>query len=408
MAELVAVEGPPSPAWVDELRRRWDRGDAVLPVDHRLPAPAVAALYAALRPTVVVRAGHGGETRRPDGRPTSAGDALVVATSGTTGSPKGVVLTHDAVRASAWATTDHLGVDPALDAWLCCLPVAHAGGLGVVTRSLLTGTHLSVLAGFDDRQVAAEADQLQAAGRRVLVSLVTAALRRVDPDRFRVILLGGDAPPSWDLRQWPNGRPAPVVVTYGMTETGGGCVYDGVPLPGVAVRLDREGQIHVRGAVLARAYRGGAPAAGRALPGDDAGRGLPGDDAGRALPGADGWFATGDGGRWDAQGRLVVDGRMGDVIVTGGEKVWPAPVEAVLRTCPGVAAAAVVGRPDPEWGERVTAVLVPVDPSEPPSLDVLRGAVRDALGAWAAPKQLELVGALPTTALGKLRRAALR
>ncbi|HEY2430474.1 MAG TPA: hypothetical protein VGI06_16150, partial [Acidimicrobiales bacterium] len=183
-------------------------------------------------------------------------------------------------------------------------------------------------------------------------------------------------------------RPAPVVVTYGMTETGGGCVYDGHPLPGVEVDLSAAGEVLLRGPVLGRAYRTAA--------GD-----IP-------LAGPDGWLATGDGGRLDPDGRLVVDGRLDDVIVTGGEKVWPTAVEHALQSCPGVEQVAVIGRPDPEWGERVVALVVPAAGTEPPTLADLGAAARRRLGPWAAPKELELVTALPLTALGKVRRTALR
>ena len=373
MPERVAVLGPPGPAWVDELRRCWDDGDAVLPVDQRLPPAAVTALLDAMRPTRLVR--PDGERDRLPGRPVDRDDALILATSGTTGAPKGVVLTHAAVAASAQASSAALEVDPALDEWLACLPLAHAGGLGVVTRALLTGTPLTVLPGFDAAAVERVA---RASDRRVLVSLVATALRRVDPRLFRVILLGGDAPPAW-----PDGRPEPVVVTYGLTETGGGCVYDGVAFRHVAIRVVN-GEVTLRGPVLGRAYRG--------------------PDEDRPLTGPDGWLATGDGGRWAGDGTLVIDGRLDDVIVTGGEKVWPETVEAVLRGVPGVADVAVVGRPDPEWGQRVVAVVVPA--GEAPTLDVLRAAARVVVPSWAAPRELQVVTSLPRTALGKLRRRA--
>ena len=190
-------------------------------------------------------------------------------------------------------------------------------------------------------------------------------------------MLGGSAPPA-EL-------PGNVVTTYGMSETGSGVVYDGVPLEGVEVTVDADtAEISVRGPMLLRGYRGGTD---------------PKD--------GDGWFRTGDVGGFDHTGRLEVYGRLDDVIVTGGEKVWPDAVEAVLLAVPSVREVAIVGRDDPEWGQRVVAVVVPTDHRTPPSLDELRDAVKNQLGAWAAPRSVELVDELPRTALGKIRRAVL-
>jgi len=345
VGRLVAVDADRSQAFVSRLRQAWDAGDAVLPVDPRIPGRARAALLTELR---------AGDT-------VDAGDALVVATSGSTGRPKGVVLTHEAVRASVDAVSARLGVEPASDRWLCCLPLSHLGGLSVVTRAVLTGTPLT----FDDGD-----------GDATLVSLVPTQLLRMDVGRFRAVVLGGQAPPA-DL-------PPNVVTTYGMTETGSGVVYDGVPLDGVEIRIGAGGRIFVRGPMLLRCYRDGAD---------------PKDGGG--------WLDTGDAGALGADGRLGVHGRLSELIVTGGENVWPAPVEAVLRRHPSVADAAVVGRPDPSWGERVVALVVPASGADPPSLSDLRAAVKESLPPWCAPKDLELVDALPRTALGKLYRAAL-
>ncbi len=366
MNELVALAVPGGPAFVDELRRAWDDGDAVLPVDLRLPAAARRVLLDELAPTVVV---EGGERHRRSGRPVEPGDALVVATSGATGSPKGVVLTHRAVAASARATNAALEVDPERDRWLACLPLSHVGGLGVVTRALARGVPLEVHDGFDAARVRDAVDR-----GATLVSLVPTALRRIDPARFRLVLVGGSAPPG--------DRPPNVIATYGLTETGSGIVYDGRPLDGVELRIV-DGEIHVRGSMLLRAYRDG----------DD-----PKDP--------DGWFATGDAGEVD-DGRLHVHGRRRDLIVTGGENVWPEPVEAWLRELPDVADAAVVGRPDAEWGQIVTAVVVPADPADPPSLDRLREHVSVRLPRFWAPRALELVEGLPRVGSGKLRRSEL-
>jgi O-succinylbenzoic acid--CoA ligase len=341
------VTSPPAD-FVDGLVRVWARGDAVLPVDHRLPPAARAALMAAL----------------DAGSAVSPGDAVVVATSGTTtGEPRGAVLTHSAVEASALASSSRLGVDPAADCWLSVLPLAHIGGLSVVLRSLVTGTPFTFDAG--DR-------------RATLASVVPTQAGRMDLGRFRRVLVGGSA--AW------TSLPPNAVTTYGMTETGSGVAYDGAPLEGVSVRVaPDDGQIFVRGPMLLRCYRDGS---------------VPLD--------GEGWLATGDAGSFDGDGLLRVHGRMADVIVTGGEKVWPDAVEHVLRSAPGVAEVAVAGRPDPEWGERVVAFVVPSGDGEPgPSLDGLRRVVKESMGAWCAPRELVLVDSLPKTALGKVRRSAL-
>lgn len=339
---LIPLPAEGGPSFVDALRRAWDGGDAVLPVDPRLPRPAAEALVAAMRVDV----------------PVDDGDALVVATSGTTGEPKGAVLAHDAVRASAAATSARLDVDPAHDRWLSVLPLAHVGGLSVVTRALVTGTPLT----FD-------ADDPSA----TLVSMVATQARRTDCSRFRVVVIGGSAPPR-DL-------PANAVTTYGMTETGSGIVYDGRPLDGVEVRAV-DGELQVRGPMLLRAYRDGT------------------------VPLVDGgWLPTGDSGSVD-DGVVTVHGRIADVIVSGGEKVWPDPVEAALRTVPGVVDVAVAGIDDDEWGQRVVAYVVAGDVE--PALDALRDAVKAMLPAYCAPKQLVLVDAIPRTAIGKVRRGLLR
>jgi o-succinylbenzoate---CoA ligase len=369
VAGLVAADAG-GPSFVEVLRRAWEAGDAVAPIDRRLPGPARHAVLRALRPTELAR--EDGTTEPvPGGAPVEDGDALVVATSGTTGDPRGVVLTHDAVQASATATSARIGVDPAIDRWLCCLPVSHVGGLSVVTRALLTRTPLTVHVTFDAAQVDAAATE-----GCTLTSLVPTALRRIDPGRWRRILLGGSTIPA--------DRPPNTVATYGMTETASGIVYDGVPLDGVEVRVGADGEIHVRAPMLLRCYRDGTDPKT-----------------------VDGWYATGDLGEVGADGLIRVHGRRGDLIVTGGEKVWPTSVERALAGHPGVADVAIVGRPDTEWGQRVVAIVVPRDGSRPPTLEVLRGAVKDQLPGYAAPRELELVELIPRTSLGKVRRTAL-
>jgi O-succinylbenzoic acid--CoA ligase len=381
--ELVALDLPGGAGFVDALRAVWDTGDAATPLDPRLPPAARQAILEALRPSRVV-ASDGAQHALPDGVPVEDGDAIVMATSGSSGTPKGVVLTHDALLASAKATSGALGIDTDRHSWLACLPLAHVGGLSVVMRAILTGTALTVLPGFD-------ADDVEAfgrSGRATHVALVATALGRLDASVFTTVLLGGARPP---------GRLAGnVVVTYGMTETGSGVVYDGTPLDGVELAIGHatnehpvgnSGEILIRAPMLMRCYRDG--------------------DTARVV-GPDGtatWFATGDAGALDAAGRLTVSGRIAEVINTGGEKVWPDAVERVIAGHAGVAEVAVWKRPDPEWGERVVAWVIPAGTA--PSLDELRELVGSTLSPWAAPKELLLVSELPRTPLGKVRRASL-
>ncbi len=352
MGTLVAIEAR-GQSFVDELRRRWDAGDAVLPVDPRLPSAVATELAARLRA----------------GEPIGDDAALVVATSGTTGAPKGVVLTHAQVAASAEATSAMLGVDPTRHRWLACLPLSHVGGLSVVTRAIHLGTGLTVHESFDAQAV----DDAAAAGC-THVSLVATTLARIDASRWERIVLGGSAPPP--------DRPPNSVATYGMTETGSGVVYDGIPLTGVEVRV-ADGELLVRGPMVATEYRDGTP-----------------------VVDADGWLHTGDLGSV-TDGVVSVDGRRDDMIITGGENVHPDPVERRIRAHPAIADAAVVGRPDDEWGQRVVAVVELVDGAEAPNVDELRSWVSDVLPRWCAPKEVE-VRPLPRTSLGKVRRAAVR
>ena len=364
--QLVALDLPGGPAFVDALRRVWDGGDAAFPVDRRLPAPARDRLLTAIAPSALIGP-DGDEHRLAGGRPVEAGDALVVATSGSTGEPKGVVLTHDAVRASALATSSRLGVG-ADDHWLACLPLAHVGGLSVVTRALATGTTLTVLPGFD-----ADAVADAAAAGATLVSLVATALARIDAAGFRWIVLGGAAAPP--------DRPDNVVATYGMTETGSGVVYDGVPLDGVDVAIADDGEIHLRGPMLLRAYRDGTS---------------PLDP--------DGWFPTGDLGGWRDDGRLRrarpprrPDHHRWRERVAGAGGARPA-------TTPGSGRRDGDGGPRRRMGTRGDGGGGARRRLQSADAGGLRGTVKEVLPAYCAPRRLELVAAIPRTALGKPRR----
>ncbi len=362
--DLVCLDVPLGTALVDRIKRAWDNGDAIFPLDSRLPAPERTRVLASVRPTVVY---DGTSDSRVDGVPVEPGDAVVVATSGTTGAPRAAVLTHEAVGASARATSSRLGVT-ADDIWFACLPPAHVGGLSVVLRSLILGTRLITAEKFS-----VDAYNDAASRGATLVSLVATAMQQVDATQYRTIVLGGARPPAV--------RPPNCVATYGLTETGSGVVYDGIPLDGVDIEI-RDSIVHLRAPMLLRAYRDGT---------------VPIDNGG--------WFRTGDVGDF-VDGRLTVHGREGDLIVTGGENVWPESVEEVLRHHPAVSDVCVAGVPDDHWGHVVTAWVV-ATPGSTVVLDDLREFTKERLPAFCAPKVVHTVAAIPRTALGKPKRAEL-
>ena len=323
--------------------------------------------------------------------------ALVVTTSGTTGTPKGAMLTAAALTASAAATHERLGGP---GSWLLALPAYHIAGLQVLVRSVLAGSvpvELDVSGGFDISELPSAVRRL-GSGRRY-TSLVAAQLAKALTDpaaaaalaELDAVLIGGGPAPRPVLDAAAAAGIA-VVRTYGMSETAGGCVYDGVPLDGVRLRVLPDGRIAIGGATLAKGYRNPVN---------------PGAPDPFAEPG---WFCTDDLGAIDesgASGVLTVLGRADDAISTGGLTVLPQPVEAALCTHPAVGDCAVFGVTDDRLGQRVVAAVVLADGCSPPTLDALRAVVVQSLDATAAPRELHIVDALPRRGIGKLDRAAL-
>ena len=320
--------------------------------------------------------------------------ALVATTSGTTGAPKGAMLTAAALTASASATHDRLGGP---GSWLLALPPYHIAGLQVLVRSVLAGSvpvELDVTnasRGFDVTELPGAVSRL-GSGRRY-TSLVAAQLAKALADpaataalaELDAILLGGGPAPR-PVLDAAAAAGIPVVRTYGMSETAGGCVYDGVPLDGVLLRVPADGRIVIGGATLAKGYRN---------PVD------PDPFAER------GWFRTDDLGTVDEAGVLTVLGRADDAISTGGLTVLPQPVEAAVRTHPAVDDCAIFGLADDRLGQRVVAAIVVKDGCEPPTLGALRAQVARTLNATAAPRELHIVDTLPRRGIGKVDRAAL-
>jgi O-succinylbenzoic acid--CoA ligase len=387
--DSVATTLPPGVELVALLHAAAIVGAALVPLDPRLRAAERRVQIAQVEPSLVVDEPLGGaeaelDPRHGRGQPDAAWTILF--TSGTTGRPKPVALSHRNHLASAIGAAWALGVAPD-DRWLCVLPMFHVGGLAIAIRSALYGTTAVVHERFDADHAAAAI----ASGDVSLASVIPTMLHRLadagleGAPALRAILLGG-APAAEDLVRWAADRNLPVVRTYGMTETASQIATEPLctgqrggarVLPGVDLRTGPREEILVRGPMVAR----GSLA-------------------------ADGWLHTGDRGRLDSAGLLYVDGRLDDVIITGGENVSPSEIERALLEHPAVADAGVVGAFDREWGEAVVALVVPA-PGASPSAEELRDHCRARLAGHKIPKRVGLVSALPRNAQGKLVRARL-
>jgi O-succinylbenzoic acid--CoA ligase len=367
------------------------------------------------REQLIVRAGAHTEAARREttsGAPPSAGFeperiAVLVPTSGTTGSPRLARLSHRALLAAADASSAHLGVED--DRWLLALPLAHVGGLMIAVRSLVARTAVVL---FDPGgPLLARLDVLAAAIREsevTLLSLVPTVLDRLleppsdwhPPASLRAVLVGGAACPT-ALLERAHARRIPVLTTYGLTETcaqvatraysarfepparGTALAPAGVPLSNAGVRVTN-GSVEVRGPALFSGYAGEPESDPRG-----------------------GWFTTRDRGSITPEGELLILGRTSDLIITGGENVDPTEIEAVLASIPGVLASCVLGTPDATFGEIVTALLV-VEPDGPRSLEALAPLLRPRLASFKLPRKLVVVPELPTLPSGKLDRRTAR
>lgn len=328
--------------------------------------------------------------------------AVVLTTSGSSGDPKRVVLDRSALLASAAGTHERLGGP---GQWLLALAPQHVAGFQVLVRSVVAGTDPVVLdqaGGFTTSGFAAAVAAMRPSGRRY-ASLVPTQLTRLlaEPsglaalERLDAVLVGGAALPR-ATRERLASTEVRASTTYGMTETAGGCCYDGHPLDGVQVRVGEAGRLSVGGPTLARGYLGRPDLTARRFSTD---------------PSGIRWFRTDDVGRHTVDGVTVL-GRLDDVINTGGVKVGPGEVTEALLTLPWITGAYVVGVPDPDWGERVAAaVVLSADATVTDSADLVplvRDALRRALPAPALPRQVIALDRLPVLATGKPDRLALR
>lgn len=368
-------------------------GATLLPLSPRLTAAEREEIVAAEEP--IVDLDDAGELTQTEADMPLLGEhdmddvCCRVLTSGSSGPPRPIGLTYGNFLWNAVGSAFNIGVQPE-DRWLCCVPLSHIAGLGIVMRSVVYGTTAVVHDGFDaDRVAGALADD----GISVL-SLVTTMLTRLLEDGAdlsgpRAILVGGGPVPEEPLEE-AIAKGATVVQTYGLTETCSQVTTlapadahrklgsAGRPLLSAHLRISGDGEILIQGPTVA-----------------------PGSAD------ADGWLYSGDLGRIDEEGFLYVEDRIDDMIVSGGENVAPAEVERVLLRHPEVADAAVVGREDPEWQQAVTAVVVLRGGSEA-TPDDLRRHCAESLAGFKVPKRVELAAALPRTPSGKLMRRALR
>ena len=370
-------------------------GAALVPLAPSLPAPERERLHEIAVADTSTREPLSAAAARtaPSSRLDLDAPHTLIFTSGTTGAPKPVTLTYANHLASARASAANLGVEPA-DRWLCALPVHHVGGLAILLRSAIYGTAAIVHERYGTEAVRASLES----GEATLVSLVATQLRRLREaglacaPALRAALLGGGPVPR-DLLAWAAERGLPVLQTYGMTETAsqvatlsaaealaaGTRGSAGRPLNGVELRTRGEpAEVLVRGPMVSR---------------------------GALAP--DGWLHTGDRGTLDDNGYLWIEGRLDDTIVTGGENVAAAEVEEALEVHPAVAEAAVVGRPDRNWGEAVVAYVVAEAPGPAPTDAELAVWCRARLASFKVPKRFHRLAALPRTASGKVKRHAL-
>jgi o-succinylbenzoate---CoA ligase len=361
----VALETPDRFAFAIELHACLLSGHPVVPIDPRLSATEQA----------VRRARAGSAPAGVDGEQV----ATVMHTSGTTSAPKPVELTLANWHANALGSAVMLGLD-LRERWLCVMPLAHVGGLSILLRSTLYGTTVVLHERFETEAVLAE---LMSPERRItLVSLVPTMLARLldagleRPPALRWALLGG-GPIAPALLERAAAAGVPVAPTYGMTEACSQIATFGLALPGVELASTEAGELLVKGSIVAPGSR--AP---------------------------DGWLHTGDLARFDGGGRLVIVGRRADTIVSGGENVAPAEVEAILLEHPAVADAGVFARPDEEWGEAVVANVVVRDGGGV-TPDELRAFCAERLAGFKVPKTIAFVLELPRTPSGKLLRREL-
>jgi O-succinylbenzoic acid--CoA ligase len=406
-ADRVGIRAGNSAGFVVAVHALTRLGAVLVPINTRLSEPEVAwqiddaRLKLMLKDDDLAELLHASDAKHVRSRREFAMDAWhsIVYTSGTSGRPKGAILTYANHWSSAVASALNLGL-LSDDTWLACLPLFHVGGLSILLRSVICGMTAVVQPRFEATEVNRAIDELRVS----IVSVVSTMLDRMLAERgerpypasLRCVLLGG-GPAPLPLLERCAALGVPVVQTYGLTETASQVVTlapedalrklgsAGKPLMGSQIRITPDGEICVRGPSVSPGYL----------------------HTPEALSQGDGWLHTGDLGRLDAEGYLYVLDRRDDLIISGGENVYPAEVEAALLAHPAVGDAGVVGMPDAEWGHIVSAVVV-LHPGKTATAEELIGFCRQRLAGYKVPRHLEFRSALPRNAAGKLLRRELK
>ncbi len=344
-------------------------GNAVAIANPKWPKSFVDTIVKVIDPTEVVIEGSTSSRTIANAVPEHA--RLVATTSGTSGLPKVVCHSWENLEASAKASLAYLGAKEGEGLWINALPINHVGGFTTITKSHFANHHLVTLKSFD---YSAFEELARSSSVPIYTSLVKANLTKLELSLFEKILLGAGTPPSR--------RPQNAVVTYGLTETGSGCVYDGIALEGVDIKIE-DGEILLRGPMIAQSYRDGTP-----------------------LTDANGYFHTGDSGSLGVNGVLKVDGRISETINTGGEKVAPNAIEEAINEALELPEYAIFGCRDESFGEIVAIAITNYEGSGI-TLDALQEVVTERFPRYFVPRRLFTVDSLTKTDLGKVQRARL-
>ena len=344
-------------------------GNAVAVANPRWPKKFTETIVNVIDPTTVVA--EGVTSRRQVTRDVPEHSILVATTSGTSGPPKAICHSWANLEASAKSSLAYLATTEGNGLWINALPINHVGGFTTITKSFFAKHELVTLSSFDYATYETIARQ---SDTPVYTSLVKANLSKLDLSLFTKILLGAGTPPSK--------RPQNAVVTYGLTETGSGCVYDGLALDGVEIQIV-DGEVLLKGPMIASSYRDGSP-----------------------LVDENGFLHTGDSGSIGVDGILKVYGRISETINTGGEKIAPNSIEEAINEVMELPEYAVFGCKDEEFGE-IVAVAITNQHQSTVALEELQRAVAESLPRYAIPRRLFAVETLPKTDLGKVQRKRL-